>query len=58
MKVENYSWEVKDAQFIVDILTKVVEQIGPTKVAQVITNNAWIWTQSQIHNNAKIYSHT
>ena len=40
LKAEDCSGEVKDAQFIADILIKSIEQIGPNKVVQVITNNA------------------
>jgi hypothetical protein len=32
--------EVKDSKFIVDILIFVIEQVGPTNVLQVITDNA------------------
>ena len=31
---------MKDAQFIADILIKSIEQIGPNKVVQVVTDNA------------------
>jgi hypothetical protein len=37
---EDYFGEVKDSKFIVDILISSIEQVGPTKVVQVITDNA------------------
>ena len=40
LKAEDYSREVKDAQFIANVLIKSIEQIGPKKVVQVITDNA------------------
>ena len=40
IKAEDCSGELKDAQFIADILIKSIEQIGPNKVVQVITDNA------------------
>ena len=42
LKAEDCSGEVKDAQFIVDVIIKSIEQeqVGPNKVVQVITNNA------------------
>eukprot|EP00253_Pinus_taeda_P014411 PITA_14411 len=40
IKAEDYSGEVKDAQFIADVIIKAIEQIGPNKVVQVITENA------------------
>ena len=40
LKAEDCSGEVKDAQFIADILIKSIEQIGPNKVVQVVTDNA------------------
>ena len=40
LKDEDCSGEVKDAQFIADILIKSIEQIGPNKVVQVVTDNA------------------
>ena len=42
LKAKDYPGEVKDAQFIVDILIKAIEQIGPSKVVQVITDNALV----------------
>lgn len=39
-QAEDYSGELKDAHFIADILIKSIEQIGPNKVVQVITDNA------------------
>ena len=47
LKAQDCLGEVKDAQFIVDILIKSIEQIGPSKVVQVITDNALVccWTQ-------------
>eukprot|EP00253_Pinus_taeda_P002383 PITA_02383 len=40
IKAEDCSGEVKDAQFIVDVIIKAIEQIGPNRVVQVITDNA------------------
>ena len=40
IKAEDCSGEVKDAQFIADVIIKAIEQIGPNKVVQVITDNA------------------
>ena len=47
LKAQDCLGEVKDAQFIVDILIKSIEQIGPVKVVQVITDSALVccWTQ-------------
>jgi hypothetical protein len=42
LKVKHYSREVKDAKFIVDILIKDIEQVGPAKVLQVMTDNALV----------------
>jgi hypothetical protein len=66
LKAKDCSSEVKDAQFIVDILIKAIEQVGPTKVVQVITDNALVckatgliveskydhifWTPCIVHN--------
>lgn len=66
LKAKHFSSEVKDAQFMIDILIKVVERVGPTKVAQVITDNALVckatdlideseydhifWTPCTVHN--------
>ena len=57
---------MKDAQFIANVLIKAIEQIGPQKVVQVITDNAPIckaaglivesrfdhifWTPCIVHN--------
>ena len=38
LKDEDYSGEVKDAQFIANVLIEAIEQIGPNKVVQVITD--------------------
>lgn len=40
LKAKDYLGEVKDAQFIVDVIIKSIEKIGPKRVAQVITDNA------------------
>ena len=40
LKAEDFSGEVKDAQFIVVVIIKSIEQVGPNKVVQVITDNA------------------
>ena len=40
IRVEDCSRETKEPQFIVGILIKSIEQIGPSKVVQVITDNA------------------
>lgn len=40
IKAEDCSGEVKEAQFIADVIIKAMEQIGPNKVVQVITDNA------------------
>jgi hypothetical protein len=40
LRAEDCSGEVKDAQFIADILIKSIEQIGPNKVVLVVTDNA------------------
>jgi hypothetical protein len=66
LKAEDYSREVKDAQFIDDILIKAIEKIGPTKGVQVIMDKVVIckatnlivesrydyifWTPCIVHN--------
>ena len=40
LKAEDCSGEVKDAQFIVDVIIKSIEQVGPNRVVQVIMDNA------------------
>lgn len=66
LKAEDCLGEVKDAQFIASILIKSIEQIGPTKAVQVVTDNAPIckvaglivesrfdhifWTPCIVHN--------
>jgi hypothetical protein len=40
LREEDCSGEVKNSKFIVDILISAIEQVGPTNVVQVITNNA------------------
>ena len=40
IRAEDCSGEMKDAQFIADILIKFINQIGPSKVVQVIIDNA------------------
>ena len=42
LKAEDCSGEVKDAQFIANVLIKSIEQIGPKKAVQVITDNALV----------------
>jgi oligoribonuclease NrnB/cAMP/cGMP phosphodiesterase (DHH superfamily) len=66
LRAEDCSDEVKDSKFIVDILISAIEQVGPTNVVQVITDNAPIcdvaglivesryyhifWTPCIVHN--------
>ena len=40
IKAKDCSREVKDAQFIADVIIKSIEQMGPNRVVQVITDNA------------------
>jgi hypothetical protein len=40
LREEDCSADVKDSKFIADILIFVIEQVGPTNVVQVITDNA------------------
>jgi hypothetical protein len=40
LRAEDCSGEVKDSNFIVEILIVAIEQVGPENVVQVITNNA------------------
>jgi hypothetical protein len=40
LRAEDCSSEVKDSKFIADILISAIEQVGPTNVVQVITDNA------------------
>ena len=40
IKAEDCSRELKDAQFIANVLATYIDQIGPNKVVQVITDNA------------------
>jgi hypothetical protein len=40
LREEDCSGEVKDSKFIADILISAIEQVGPTNVVQVITDNA------------------
>ena len=40
LKAEDCSREVKDAQFIANVIIKSIEQVGPNRVMQVITDNA------------------
>ena len=40
LKAEDCSGEVKDAQFIDDVIIKSIEQVDPNRVVQVITDNA------------------
>jgi hypothetical protein len=42
LRVEDCSGEVRDRKFIVDILISAIEQVGPTNVVQVITDNALV----------------
>ena len=42
IKAEDCLGEVKDAQFIVDVIIKAIEQIGPNRVVQVITDNGLV----------------
>ena len=38
--MDNVLREVKDAQFIADVIIKSIEQVGANRVVQVITDNA------------------
>ena len=40
LKAEDCSGEVKDSNFIAEILICAIEQVGPINVVQVITDNA------------------
>ena len=40
LRAKDSSGEVKDSKFIADILISAIEQVGPTNVVQVITDNA------------------
>eukprot|EP00253_Pinus_taeda_P032307 PITA_32307 len=40
IKAEDCSREVKDVQFIADVIVKAIKQIGPNRVVQVIADNA------------------
>ena len=40
LKAINYEGETKDKHFIVDLLINTIQDIGPQKVVQVITDNA------------------
>jgi hypothetical protein len=42
LKAEDCSGEVKDSNFIVDILIVAIEQVGPANVVQLITDNAHV----------------
>ena len=66
LKAKDCSGEVKDAQFIADVSIKSIEQVGPSRVVQVITDNALVckaagliiegrydhifWTPCIVHN--------
>ena len=41
--MEDCSGEVKDAQFIADVIIKSIEQVGANRVVQVITDNAPVY---------------
>ena len=40
LRAEDCSGELKDSHFIADVLISAIEQVGPDKVVQVITDNA------------------
>ena len=40
LKVINYEGETKDKHFIADLLINTIQEIGPQKIVQVITDNA------------------
>ena len=40
LKAINYEGETKDTHFIADLLINTIQEIGPQKVVQVITDNA------------------
>ena len=40
LKAINYEGETKDKYFIADLLINTIQEIGPQKVVQVITDNA------------------
>jgi hypothetical protein len=42
LREEDCTGEVKDNKFIADILISAIEQVGPTNVVQVITDNAHV----------------
>ena len=66
LTAEDYSGEVKDAHFIADVIMKAIEQMGCSKVVQVITDIALVckvagliiesrydhifWTPRIVHN--------
>jgi hypothetical protein len=66
LRAEDCSGEVKDNKFIADILISSIEEVGPTNVVQVITDNASVckavglivesrynhifWTPCIVHN--------
>ena len=56
LKAEHCSREVKDAQFIANVLIKSIEQIGPKKVVQVITDNAPVCKAARLIIESK-YNH-
>ena len=42
LRVEDCSAEIKDINFIAEVLISAIEQVGPSNVVQVITNNALV----------------
>ena len=66
LKAEDCSGEVKDSNFIAEILISAIKQVGPANVVQVITDNAHVcnvasliiksrynhifWTPCIVHN--------
>ena len=40
LKAINCEWETKDKHFLADLLINTIQEIGPQKVVQVITDNA------------------
>ena len=48
LKEEDCSCEVKDSNFIVEILIVAIEQVGPTNVVQVIIDNAPVYKAASL----------
>ena len=66
LRAEDCSGEIKDSNFIAEVLISAIEQVGPSNVVQVITDNALVckaaglivesrynhifWTPCIVHN--------